>query len=140
MKGATWGFGTETAAHAVRLLPGGHFDRFPTADPRTHGRGASGPAVADPEHVRRQPLRQEDRQAPPGHFADDIWITTSGSFPDNALINAILTVGADHIMFSVDYPYPQNAEAAGPSGRRLLWALPRLFRCTWVARGRRMSS
>jgi hypothetical protein len=37
MKGATWGFGTETAAHAVRLLLGGHFDRFPTADPRTMG-------------------------------------------------------------------------------------------------------
>jgi 2,3-dihydroxybenzoate decarboxylase len=30
MKGATWGFGTETAAHTVRLLLSGHFDRFPT--------------------------------------------------------------------------------------------------------------
>jgi 2,3-dihydroxybenzoate decarboxylase len=48
----------------------------------------------------------------PEYFADNIWITTSGNFSDNALTNAILTVGADHILFSVDYPYADNAKAA----------------------------
>jgi 2,3-dihydroxybenzoate decarboxylase len=48
----------------------------------------------------------------PEYFADNIWITTSGNFSDQALTNAILTVGADHILFSVDYPYSDNAPAA----------------------------
>lgn len=39
-------------------------------------------------------------------------MTTSGNFNDQALIAAILTVGADNIMFSVDYPWAQSSVAA----------------------------
>jgi len=114
MKGATWGFGTETAAHAVRLLLGGHFDRFPTAKLILGHMGEALPALL----WRTQNMFDVNRfdkkidKTLPEYFADNIWITTSGSFSDNALINAILTVGADHIMFSVDYPYSENAGAA----------------------------
>ena len=32
-------------------------------------------------------------------------MTTSGNFFDQALITAVLSVGADHILFASDYPY-----------------------------------
>jgi predicted TIM-barrel fold metal-dependent hydrolase len=39
-------------------------------------------------------------------------VTTSGNFFDQALITAVLTVGADHILFASDYPYEMATDAA----------------------------
>ena len=114
MKGATWGFGTETAGHAVRLLLGGHFDRFPAARLILGHMGEGLPALMwrTQSMFELNPFGKRPRKTIPEYFADNIWVTTSGSFSDTALINAILTVGADHIMFAVDYPYCDNAAAA----------------------------
>jgi predicted TIM-barrel fold metal-dependent hydrolase len=114
MKGATWGFGTETAAHTVRLLLSGHFDRFPTAKFILGHLGEGLPALLwRTQHMfQLNPFGKKISKTVPEYFADNIWITTSGNFSDHALTNAILTVGADHILFSVDYPYSENAEAA----------------------------
>ena len=46
------------------------------------------------------------------YLSDNIWVTTSGNFSDQALITALLTVGADHIMFASDYPYDMATDAA----------------------------
>ncbi len=114
MKGATWGFGAETAAHAVRLLLGGHFDRFPGARLILGHLGEGLPALLwrTENMFKLNPFGKKISKTLPEYFADNIWITTSGNFSDSALINAILTVGADHILFSVDYPYSENAEGA----------------------------
>ncbi|MFI6675962.1 amidohydrolase family protein [Kribbella sp. NPDC050470] len=114
MKGATWGFGTETASHTVRLLLGGHFDRFPDAQLILGHLGEALPALLwRTQHMfDLNPFAQKINKTLPEYFADNIWITTSGAFSDHALTNAILTVGADHILFSVDYPYSTNAEAS----------------------------
>ncbi|HVV11316.1 amidohydrolase family protein [Amycolatopsis sp.] len=114
MKGATWGFGTETAAHTVRLLFSGHFDRFPATKLILGHLGEGLPALL----WRTQHMFEDNSfgkrlgKTLPEYFADNIWITTSGNFSDHALINAVLTVGADHILFSVDYPYSDNAGPA----------------------------
>jgi 2,3-dihydroxybenzoate decarboxylase len=114
MKGATWGFGTETASHAVRLLLGGHFDRFPSAQLILGHLGEGLPALMwrTQNMFELNSFGTQLQRSIPEYFADNIWITTSGNFSDSALINAILTVGADHILFSVDYPYCENAQAA----------------------------
>ena len=114
MKGATWGFGTETASHAVRLLLSGHFDRFPTAKLILGHLGEALPALLwrTQNMFEANPFGRRPRRTLPEYVADNVWITTSGSFSDHALINSVLTVGADHIMFSVDYPYSENAGAA----------------------------
>jgi predicted TIM-barrel fold metal-dependent hydrolase len=39
-------------------------------------------------------------------------VTTSGNFSDAALLCALLTLGADRILFSIDYPYQCIAEGA----------------------------
>ena len=46
------------------------------------------------------------------YFQDNVFITTSGNFRTQALIDAILEVGADRILFSTDYPFEEIAEAA----------------------------
>ena len=39
-------------------------------------------------------------------------MTTGGNFNDQALITAVLSVGADRIMFASDYPYDMATDAA----------------------------
>ncbi|MCP3064062.1 amidohydrolase family protein [Myxococcus sp. K38C18041901] len=114
MKGATWGFGTETASHTVRLLLGGHFDRFPSCKLILGHMGEGLPALLWRTQNMFELNRFDKRlkKTLPEYFADNIWLTTSGNFSDSALTNAVLTVGADHIMFSVDYPYSESAPAA----------------------------
>jgi len=114
MVGATWGFGTETAAHTVRLLLGGHFDRFPTTKLILGHMGEALPALLwrTQSMFDLNPGDKKIKKILPEYFADNIWITTSGNFSDHALINTVLTVGADHILFSVDYPYSDNATGA----------------------------
>ncbi|WP_319456213.1 MULTISPECIES: amidohydrolase family protein [unclassified Mycobacterium] len=114
MKGATWGFGAETAAHTVRLLLGGHFDRFPSAKLILGHLGEGLPALLwrTQNMFDRNPFDKKIKKSLPEYFADNIWITTSGNFSDHALTNAILTMGADRILFSVDYPYSENALGA----------------------------
>jgi hypothetical protein len=50
---------------------------------------------------------------------DQVWITTSGFFTMAPFMAALMTFGADRIMFSVDYPFASNAR-----GRAFLDALP----------------
>ena len=45
------------------------------------------------------------------YLAENIWVTTSGNFSTQALHCAMLTMGADRILFSCDYPYEDYAEA-----------------------------
>jgi 2,3-dihydroxybenzoate decarboxylase len=111
--GATWGFGTETATHTLRMIFSGLFDRFPRLKLILGHLGEGLPALLwrTQYNFNRNPFDKKIDKTLPEYFADNIWLTTSGNFSDQALINAILTVGADHIMFSVDYPYADNALA-----------------------------
>jgi len=43
-------------------------------------------------------------------FCKHVWITTSGFFSDPALMCAIMEMGADRVIFSVDWPYIRNDE------------------------------
>ena len=47
---------------------------------------------------------------PSEYVRRNIMITTSGCFSDEPLKCAIAALGADRIMFSVDYPYEYTAE------------------------------
>ena len=47
-----------------------------------------------------------------GWLSTHFRITTSGNFRTQTLIDCILEVGADRILFSTDYPFEQVAEAA----------------------------
>jgi predicted TIM-barrel fold metal-dependent hydrolase len=46
------------------------------------------------------------------YLADNFFITTSGNFRTQALLNTMLEVSSDRILFSTDYPYESAEEAA----------------------------
>lgn len=112
--GATWGFGTETATHLLRLIFSGLFDRHPGLRLIVGHLGEGLPALLwrTQHNFELNPFDKKIEKPLAEYFADNILLTTSGNFSDQALINAILTVGSDNIMFSVDYPYADNASAA----------------------------
>ena len=41
-------------------------------------------------------------------FSNNFYITTSGFFSDPALMLCIQEMGADHILFAIDYPFVPN--------------------------------
>lgn len=112
--GATWGFAPETATHALRIVYGGLLDRFPTATIVLGHLGETLPYFAwriqhcfeyNPSDKRVERRLQD-------YLADNFYVTTSGHFSDQALISALLTIGADRILFAVDYPYEVMEPAA----------------------------
>jgi 2,3-dihydroxybenzoate decarboxylase len=112
--GATWGFAPETATHVLRMVYGGVFDRHPDAKLVIGHLGETLPFFAG--RIQRafeyNPYSRRTRKRLQDYLSDNIWITTSGNFNDQALITALLTVGADHIMFASDYPYDMSTDAA----------------------------
>jgi 2,3-dihydroxybenzoate decarboxylase len=112
--GATWGFAAETAAHALRLVYSGLFDRWPGLTVILGHLGETLPQFAwriqhcfeyNPSDKRVQRRLQD-------YLADNFYVTTSGNFSDQALIGAVLTIGADRILFAADYPFEMAEEAA----------------------------
>jgi 2,3-dihydroxybenzoate decarboxylase len=114
LTGATWGWGVETGSHALRLLFGGVFDRFPTLKiilghmgeglPNLRWRFDSRFAVySHGIHLER---------APSEYIGTNILITTSGVCSAPALLGAIGEMGPQAVMFSVDYPYESTEVAA----------------------------
>jgi len=114
LTGAAWGFAPETATHALRIVYGGIFDRFPTAKLVLGHLGESLPFLAwRIQHgVNFSPNGRSTKKRLTDYLAENIWVTTSGNFNTQALHCTMLTMGADRILFSNDYPYEDYAEGA----------------------------
>lgn len=109
---ATWSWAARTGGHALRLIFGGVFDRFPGAQVILGHMGEFLPyqlsrfdaRYADLEH---QPLAK----APSEYFGTNISITTTGVFSHAAMLAAIQAVGIDSVLFSIDYPFESTEKA-----------------------------
>ena len=113
LAGSPWGFAVETSIHALRLMASGLFDEYPKlrvilghlgeglpfgiwrVDHRI-SRGSGTPKA-------KLPMRQ--------YLSENFYITTSGNFRTQALTNVILEIGADRVLYSVDYPFEDMVEA-----------------------------
>jgi predicted TIM-barrel fold metal-dependent hydrolase len=112
--GATWGFAPETATHALRLVYSGLFDRFPALTIVLGHLGETLPYFAwRIQHCfEYNPADKRVKRRLQDYLADNFYVSTSGHFSDQALTNAILTIGADRILFAADYPYEVMEQAA----------------------------
>ncbi|MEK8174481.1 amidohydrolase family protein [Streptomyces sp. M19] len=117
---AIWGFQAEAATHAMRLILSGAFDRHPNLRMvlghlgegipywlwRTDNLYAKTYAWArDVLNMVRLELRLSE------YFQRNIWITTSGMFDHDALDYCLAKVGAERVLFAVDYPYEDSGVA-----------------------------
>lgn len=114
--GPTWTWGTEVASHALRLLYGGVFDRHPRAKLILGHMGEFLPFQISRLDSRWQTLDSGRtlQRMPSEYFGTNIFITISGVPSPAALAGAVLAIGADAIMFAIDYPweYSERAVAA----------------------------
>jgi len=110
--GAAWAFGVETATHALRLIGSGLFDEYPKLRVILGHLGEMLPfCIWRFEHRNIvDPRGLNLKKKPSLYFYDNFYVTTSGNFRTQALINTMLEMGADHILYSTDYPYESMAE------------------------------
>lgn len=113
LMGATWGWGVETGTHALRILFGGVFDRFPGIKLILGHMGEGLPFMRwrFDSRFSAYPMGVKLERAPSAYFGSNILITTSGVCSSPSLLGAIGEMGAEGVMFSVDYPY-ESTEAA----------------------------
>lgn len=114
LAGATWGFAPETATHALRLVYSGLFDRFPGINIILGHLGETIPYFSwrIQKYIQYNPFGHRVERRLQDYLSDNFFITTSGNYSDQALICALLTMGADRIMFATDYPFGMSDEAA----------------------------
>ncbi|UPK38568.1 amidohydrolase family protein [Bradyrhizobium sp. 186] len=112
--GAVWGWGVETGTHALRILFGGVFDRFPKLKIILGHMGEGLPMMRWRFDSRFAVYSHGItlQHAPSAYLGRNIVITTSGVCSPAALTSAIAEMGTDAVMFSVDYPYESTAIAA----------------------------
>ncbi len=113
---ATFSWNHRTAGHALRLIFGGVFDRFPGARIILGHMGEFLPAQLfriDARYLDLDPAQQRQlKKLPSEYFGSNIAITTSGVFSHSALTDAIQAIGIDNVLFSIDYPYEMSGPAA----------------------------
>jgi 2,3-dihydroxybenzoate decarboxylase len=60
----------------------------------------------------KAPPRHKAKKKIADYFHANFYLTTSGNFRTQTLIDAILEIGADRILFSVDWPFENVDHAA----------------------------
>jgi len=109
-----WGWTAETGGHALRLVLSGLFDRFPSLAIILGHMGETLPYVLwrlDSRYKIYKPKVALER-LPSEYIRRNFYATTAGACQHEALACAIAALGAERVMFSVDYPMEDSVEAA----------------------------
>jgi predicted TIM-barrel fold metal-dependent hydrolase len=112
---AGWGWHSELGIHALRLILSGVFDRLPTLQIIIGHMGEMIPFMLARIDNTLTPAAKHLQRTVPEYFWHNFFLTTSGFFTEPPLLLALQIIGADRIIFAVDYPYSANTQ-----GRRFL--------------------
>ena len=105
---AGWGWHAELGLHTIRMIANGVFDRFPQLQIIIGHMGEMIPFfLARVDAVVTQ-FTNGLQLSVADYFHRNVHITTSGIFTAPPFCLSLEVVGADRIMFSVDYPYSPN--------------------------------
>jgi gamma-resorcylate decarboxylase len=114
--GPTWAFGQETAVHALRLMASGLFDRHPGLRIVLGHMGEGLPysmwRIDNRNAWVKAPKTYPAKKTFGEYFQSNFYLTTSGNFRTQSLIDALLEVGSDRILFSTDWPFENVDHAA----------------------------
>lgn len=114
MFGPVWSWTVETGNHALRILFSGVFDRFSKAKLILGHMGEILPYQLWRFDSRWEISNRGDKRLnlkPSEYFRRNIYATTAGVCSNEPLRCAIDAMGADRIMFAVDYPFERPEEA-----------------------------
>ncbi len=113
LDGSVFGFQIETSMHALKMITSGVFDRFPKLRMVLGHLGEGlpfwlyrldhmhGGMVAAKRYDAIRPLERRISE----YVRENIWITSSGMPAPEPLLFTRGVVGADRVMYAMDYPY-----------------------------------
>lgn len=114
--GSAWGFGRETAEHAIRMILSGLFDRFPTVNVVL---GHMGEALTFTlprmdHRLRYQSNIGHGRHKKPAteYLRSNFYLSTSGNARTPQLRAIMDEVPVERILFAVDMPFEKASEIA----------------------------
>ena len=108
LTGPTWAWGVETATHALRIIVSGVFDAFPKAMLILGHLGESLPYLLgrlDEGYGYTAFEAKKLKKSLSEYIKENVLITTSGLYHPEALACAISAMGAERVLFAVDYPF-----------------------------------
>ncbi len=113
LDGAAWGFTIETGVHFLRLVFAGVFDAHPRLKIILGHLGEALPFLMHRinMHTYQAAGHRGLKKTPLQYLRDHLIVTTSGNFFTPAFLCTYMALGADHILFSVDWPYEKNTMA-----------------------------
>jgi len=106
-----WGWGVETGSHALRLVVGGHFERFPKAKVALGHLGETLPFLLWRLDSRAKFQGLKLPKPPSEYIKRNIVVTTSGMCSLEPLRCSVDALGRESVMFSADYPFEDAVEA-----------------------------
>jgi predicted TIM-barrel fold metal-dependent hydrolase len=107
---AIWGFHVETGIHAMRLIVNGVFDAFPDLKIVLGHMGEGLPFWL--YRIDRRWRGALKRGRPSDYVRNHFLMTTSGVNSHETLQYCHSVLGADRLMFAIDYPYEDTHESA----------------------------
>jgi len=112
--GSAWSFAVETSIHALRLMASGLFDRHPNLTVILGHLGERIPFdIWRVDHRLSKTPRGIPAKKPLGEYLrNNFYLTTSGNFRTQTLLDAMSEVGSDRILFSVDWPFEDVSQGA----------------------------
>jgi len=114
--GPNWAFAAETALHALRLIGSGLFDECPRLKIVLGHLGEGIPVqlwrIDNRNGWMKASHKYAAKKSVADYFRKHFHLTTSGNFHTPSLINAMTEMGAEHVMFSVDWPFEDVGEGA----------------------------
>jgi uncharacterized protein len=116
---SAWGWHIETGLHILRLILAGVFDRFPTLQFMIGHMGEALPFMLTRTTTNLPQSVTGLQRSVSDYVRENVHVTTSGFFSTPPLLTALLEVGADRLMFAVDYPFSRNEQ-----GRTFLDQMP----------------
>jgi gamma-resorcylate decarboxylase len=114
--GPNWAFSAETAVHALRLIGSGLFDEHPRLKIVLGHLGEGIPVqlwrIDNCNGWMKAPHKYAAKKGVADYFRKHFHLTTSGNFHTPSLVNAMTEMGAERVMFSVDWPFEDVGEGA----------------------------
>ncbi len=112
LAGPGWGWHSETAIHVLRLVVSGALEKHPKLKLIIGHMGEGLPAMLTRcDDVFTRETQKYLSRTVSQTILDQLWITTSALPTLPPFMAALLTFGADRILFSVDYPFTDNTRA-----------------------------
>ncbi len=108
---AGWGWHIETAAHVLRVILGGVFDRYPKLQFIIGHMGEGLPAMLPRLDRNLAPALTKLARPLAAYLRENLHYSFSGFNFTPTFLDLLLEVGVDRIMFSADYPYASMHEA-----------------------------